>query len=252
MQGTLSAAVILIGDELLSGSIQDLNLMHIAKKLEAKGIRVRETRIVPDVESEIVDAVNTLRSKFDYVFTTGGIGPTHDDITSDSIAKAFGVNNVIQPFIYERIENHLQTKGIEFTAAAQRMAYAPEGSQIIDADQSIVPSYRIGNVFVMAGVPRIMQIMLEDILEKLESGKPIVSQEVHANVGEAEIAAALESIQLAYPNIAIGSYPQDKGSSRSDYRVVFVVRGTDVVELNTVCDQIVLACQRGNFQAIKI
>ncbi|MBX2847594.1 MAG: hypothetical protein KTR16_04690 [Acidiferrobacterales bacterium] len=252
MQDTLTAGVILIGDEILSGSIQDLNLSYIAKHLETKGIRVRETRIVPDVEVDIIDAVNTLREKFNYVFTTGGIGPTHDDITSDSIAKAFGVKNVIQPFIFDRIAKHLKTKGVEFTPAAQRMAYAPEGAEIIDADQSIVPTYRKENVFVLAGVPRIMQMMLTSILDKLEAAKPIVSAEVHANVGEGEIAAALEIIQQAHPNIAIGSYPQDKDSTRSDYRVIFVVRGIESVEIKTVCDEILIACKSGGYQAIRV
>lgn len=251
MQNTLTAAVLLIGDELLSGSIQDLNLSYIAKKLETRGIRVRETRIVPDIELEIINAVNTLRDKFDYVFTTGGIGPTHDDITSDSIAKAFSVQNVVQPFIFDRIQQLLNTKGIEFTAAAQRMAYTPEGSEIIDASQSIVPTYRIENVFVLAGVPRIMQAMLDAILNKLDFGQPILSQEVHANVGEGEIAAALEKIQLAHPEVAIGSYPQDIGSTRSDYRVVFVVRGLNSIELSEVCDQILQACFQGGYEAIK-
>ncbi len=252
MKGTLTAGVLLIGDELLSGSIQDLNLAYIANKLETRGIRVRETRIVPDIESEIVDAVNTLRNKFDYVFTTGGIGPTHDDITSDSIAKAFGVGNVIQPFIFDRIEQHLQTKGVEFTKATQRMAYAPEGSEIIDAGQSIVPGYRTENVYVMAGVPRIMQVMLDAILDKLKLGKPIISQEVHANVGEGEIAASLESIQHAHSDVVIGSYPQDHDSTRSDYRVVFVVRGVELDELNVVCNKIFDVCQNNGYEAIKI
>jgi len=252
MKDTLTAGLVLIGDELLSGSIQDLNLAHIAKTIETRGIRVRETRIIPDIENEIVDSVNALRHKFDYVFTTGGIGPTHDDITSISIAKAFDVENVIQPLIYDRIESHLRDKGIEFTAAAQRMAYAPEGSEVIEADHSIVPGYRKDNVYVMAGVPRIMQIMLDAILDKLEKGEAIISKEVHANVGEGEIAASLESIQLSHPDISIGSYPQDIGSTRSNYRVVFVVRGTDVKELSIVSNEILEACLKNGFEAVKI
>jgi len=250
MNKTLTAGVILIGDELLSGSIKDLNLTHIAITLEQRGIRVRETRIVPDIESEIVDALNALRQKFDYVFTTGGIGPTHDDITSDSVAKAFGVQNVVQPFIYQRIEQHLLNKGVEFTAAAQRMAYAPEGAEVIDADDSIIPSYRIENVFVMAGVPRIMRIMLEAVLEKLNTGKPIINASVHANVGEGEIAHALEQIQHAHPQTSIGSYPQDKDSKISDYRVMFVVRGVEQAEINLVCEKIINSCRQGGHEAI--
>lgn len=252
MQNTLTAAVLLIGNELLSGSIQDKNLAHIAITLEQRGIRVRETRIVPDIESEIIDALNQLRTKFDYVFTTGGIGPTHDDITSDSIAKAFGVKNVLQQDVFDIIESYLNEKGVEFTKAAQRMAHAPEGAQMIKTDHSIVPGYRIGNVFVMAGVPSIMRMMLEGIIQKLKTGLAILSGAVHANVGEGEIAAALEKIQLAHPNVDIGSYPQEKDSSISDYRVIFVVRGTDHTEIDTVCDEILNACHAGNYQAVRV
>jgi len=249
MKHTLSAAVLLIGNELLSGSIQDKNLAHIAIKLEEKGIRVRETRIIPDIESEIIDAVNHLREKYDYVFTTGGIGPTHDDITSDSIAKAFGVKNVVQPDVFELIKGYLDAKGVEFTPATQRMAYAPEGAEIMKATDSIIPGYRIANVYVMAGVPRIMQIMLEGIIGELKSGSTVLSEAIHANVGEGEFAASLESIQLQHPDIDIGSYPQDINSTISDYRVIFVIRGTELQEIKTVCDKILNACQSGGFEA---
>lgn len=251
MKNTLSAAVLLIGNELLSGSIADKNLPHIAKQLEQRGIRVRETRIVPDIEIEIVDALNQLRKKYDYVFTTGGIGPTHDDITSDSIARAFGVPNVIQQDVFDLINNYLSGKGVEFTKAAQRMAYAPEGARIIETDKSIVPGYQIDNVFVMAGVPSIMKIMLAAIIETLETGLAILSESVHANVGEGEIAAALEKIQLQHDDIDIGSYPQDKGSTMSDYRVIFVVRGTDQGEIDLVCEKILAACIAGDYEAVR-
>lgn len=251
MQNTLTAAVLLIGNELLSGCIQDKNLAYVAVQLEKRGIRVRETRIIPDIEEEIVDALNQLRAKYDYVFTTGGIGPTHDDITSDSVAKAFGVNNVIQQPVFDLIQGYLNDKGVEFTKAAQRMAYAPEGAKIIDTTQSIVPGYRIDNVFVMAGVPRIMRLMLADIIEQLDTGLAILNSAVHANVGEGEIAAALESIQLENDDIDIGSYPQDKDSTLSDYRVIFVVRGTDQSEIDLVCDKILAACDQGGYAAVR-
>lgn len=250
MQNTLSAAVLLIGNELLSGSIQDKNLAHIAITLEKRGIRVRETRIIPDIEQEIIDAINHLRNKYDYVFTTGGIGPTHDDITSDSIAKAFGVKNVVQQDVFDLIQGYLDAKGVEFTPAAQRMAYAPEGAEIMDATDSIVPGYRIGNVYVMAGVPRIMQIMLKGIIEQLETGSTILSEAIHANVGEGEIAAALETIQNQHPDIDIGSYPQDKNSTISDYRVIFVIRGTEQQEIQKVCEKILDACDKGGYEAV--
>ena len=252
MQNTLSAAVILIGNELLSGSIEDKNLAHIAKTLEVRGIRVRETRIIPDIESEIVEAINTLRAKHDYVFTTGGIGPTHDDITSDSIAAAFGVKNVVVQDVFDGIQAYLNDKGVEFTKAAQRMAHAPQGAEMIRCDKSIIPGYRIGNVFVMAGVPRIMRIMLDGIIQQLETGLEIHNAYVHANVGEGEIAAALERIQTLHPNVDIGSYPQDTDSTISDYRVIFSVKGTDISELNETCEQILSACLDGGYEAIKI
>jgi len=244
MKNTFTAAVLLIGDELLSGSIQDENLAYIAITLEKRGIRVRETRIVPDLEDEIVAALNHLRAKFDYVFTTGGVGPTHDDITSDSIAKAFGVKNVVQQEVFDIIQGFLDKKGVEFTPAAQRMAYAPEGAEIIKTQQSIVPGYRVDNVFVMAGVPRIMRIMLDAIVDTLKLGNAILSGTVHANVGEGEIAATLEKIQHAYPEVDIGSYPQEPDSKKSNYRVIFVVRGVDQDEINMVCDEIISACTK--------
>lgn len=250
MQNTLSAAVILIGNELLSGSIKDQNLPYIAKELEPKGIRVRETRIIPDIEGEIVAAVNHCRQKYDYVLTTGGVGPTHDDITSDSIAKAFGVANVVQPDVFDVINQYLTQKGVEFTPAAQRMAYAPEGSLIMHSEHSIVPGYRIGNVYVMAGVPRIMRMMLDGVIADIDTGVAIHNSMIHANVGEGEIAAALEKIQHKHPNIDIGSYPQDKDSTMSDYRVVFMIKGTDESEISTCCQEILQACDDGGFDAV--
>ena len=252
MQNTLSAAVLLIGNELLSGSIQDKNLAHIALKLEQRGIRVRETRIIPDIEGEIIDAVNHLRSKFDYVFTTGGIGPTHDDITSDSIAKDFGVENVVQEDVFNLIQGYFDKKGAEFTPAAQRMAYAPQGAEIMPATDSIIPGYRMANVFVMAGVPRVMQIMLDSIVDKLETGHTILSESVHANVSEGAFAASLEAIQLNYPNIDIGSYPQDTNSTISDYRVIFVIRGTNKEQVKQVRNDILSTCDENNYEAVYI
>ena len=249
MQNTLTAAVLLIGDELLSGSIQDENLSHIAVSLEKRGIRVRETRVVPDIHNEIAAALNALRTRYDYVFTTGGIGPTHDDITSDSIAQAFGVDNVVQQDVFDAIQAYLLTKNIEFTSAAQRMAYAPEGAEMIHTEQSVVPGYRIDNVFVMAGVPSIMKIMLDAIVNKLKIGSAILSKKVHANVSEGEIAAALGDIQNRFTQVDIGSYPQEKNSTRSKYRVIFVVRGTDQKIVDQVCDEIYSACEQGGYSA---
>lgn len=242
MKNTLTAGVLLIGDELLSGSIRDENLGHIAVTLEQRGIRVRETRIVPDLEEEIVDAINALRKRYNYVFTTGGVGPTHDDITSDSVAVAFGVENVVQQPVFDLIKGYLDKKGVEFTPAAQRMAFAPQGAEMIYGDHSMIPGYRVDNVFVMAGVPRIMKLMLSAIVNTLEQRSAILSREVHADIGEGEIAAALEEIQMNHPEVDIGSYPQDTGSTRSDFKVVFVVRGTDIAKIDLVCQAIHRAC----------
>ena len=249
MRKTLTAGVLLIGDELLSGSIQDKNLAHIALTLEQRGIRVRETRIVPDDKVEIVSALNYLRAKFDYAFTTGGIGPTHDDITSDSIAAAFKVENVIQQDVFDAIKGYLDSKGVEFTPAAQRMAYAPQGAEMINTERSTVPGYRIENVFVMAGVPSIMRIMLDAIVERLKIGSPIISGKVHANVGEGAIAAALEQIQQAHSNVDVGSYPQERTSRDAEYKVVFVVRGTEQAEVDSACADILAACQQKGYSA---
>lgn len=252
MKNTLSAAVILIGNELLSGSIQDKNLAHIAKTLEQKGIRIRETRIIPDIEAEIVDAVNQLRMKFDYVFTTGGIGPTHDDITSDSIAAAFGVENVVQQNVFNNIQKRFDEKDIPFTQAAQRMAFAPQGSEIIKTKHSIIPGYRIANVFVMAGVPSIMRLMLEGVLDCLDTGMKIHNITIHANVGEGEIAEELERVQAKFPDIDIGSYPQDKGSEFSKYRVIFVFKGTDMNALSSAREMVMNYLNKAEIEAMPV
>ena len=252
MQNTLTAGVLLIGDELLSGSIKDENLSHIAKTLEQRGIRVRETRIVPDIQYEIVDALNALRKRYDYVFTTGGIGPTHDDITSDSIAHAFGVENVVQQEVFDGMQRYLSSKGKEFTAAAQRMAYAPDGAQMIETNDSIIPGYRIENVFVMAGVPRIMRHMLDAIVKTLKLGNAILSGSVHANVSESEIASALSAIQSDYPEVDIGSYPQDIKSTRTEYQVIFVIRGVEQTMIDNVCQKILDACDEGGYSSVRV
>lgn len=251
MKDTLTAAVLLIGDELLSGSIRDENLSHIAVCLEKRGIRIRETRIVPDIEEEIVFAVNQLREKYNYVFTTGGVGPTHDDITSDAIAAAFGVENIVQQEVFDLIQSHLDSRGVEFTPAAQRMAHAPQGAEIIKTERSIIPGYRVDNVFVMAGVPRIMKIMLEAIIDTLDTGEQILSSAVHANVSEGDIAETLEKIQSQHPAVDIGSYPQDPDSQRSNYKVIFSVRGTDQQEIDAVCEKILSDCRAADIDAVR-
>lgn len=249
MKNTKSAGVILIGNELLSGSIQDANLPHLAKQLESHGIRIHETRIILDIEQEIVKSVNELRIRYDYVFTTGGIGPTHDDITCESIAAAFGVELEIQQSVWDLLEQRLSAKGIEFNEIAQRMAKAPKGAKTIDCGTGTIPCYQMDNVFVLAGVPRIMRAMVQCILPELDTGNKIISGKVHASVTEVEMALALYEIQLQYPSVDIGSYPQEKDSPYSKYPVVFIVRGTEREVIANVCDAIATAARNMQKQA---
>lgn len=249
MSNELTAAVLLIGNELLSGSIQDCNLQHIAKTLETRGIRIMESRTVLDIQTEIVTSLNALRSRYDYVFTTGGIGPTHDDITSEAVAAALGVKLTIHNKLDKQLGDYLSNKGVEYNKETRKMAHTPEGAELIQSSHSIIPCYRIENVFVLAGIPSIMQFMLDDCLPYLASGAPVLSKEVHANVREGQIAAALTEIQTQYPQVDIGSYPQETNSNRSDYHVIFVVRGTEEKTIDQVCRLIYEACDNDGYAA---
>lgn len=201
----ITAAVIIIGNEVLSGRTKDANLPFLAKRLNQLGIRLREARIVADVESAIADAVNECRGRFDYVFTTGGIGPTHDDITSASVAKAFGVPVKPHPEAVARLERHYP-RG-EFNQARQRMTLIPEGGTLIDNPVSAAPGFQIGNVFVMAGVPTIMQAMFEGLTHRLVGGAPLLSRTLRTTLSEGMLAAGLGELQVRNPDVEIGSYP---------------------------------------------
>ncbi|NVJ69361.1 MAG: competence/damage-inducible protein A [Alphaproteobacteria bacterium] len=201
----ITAALVIIGDEILSGRTQDANLAYLAKWLNEAGIQLHEVRVVQDIEDEIVAAVNPLRARYDYVFTTGGIGPTHDDITVDSVAAAFGVPVVVHPEAYRRM---LEYYGEEnFTEARKRMTRVPEGAELIDNPVSIAPGIRIENVFIMAGVPKIMQSMLEAIRGELKTGRKVWTQALTVHAPESKIAEGLGDIQAANPETSIGSYP---------------------------------------------
>ena len=205
-----TACLLIIGNEVLSGRTQDANLKFIATRLGEIGIPLREVRVIPDVRATIVATVNEVRAQYDHVFTTGGIGPTHDDITSECIAEAFGVPWEPQPEAWRRLESHYarQTPPGDFNAARQRMATMPRGVTLIDNVISLAPGFTMGNVHVMAGVPRIMQSMFEALAPSLTGGVPIVSRSVHAlGVFEGNIAEGLEAIQKRYPDLDIGSYP---------------------------------------------
>ena len=206
-----TACLLVIGNEVLSGRTQDANINFLAKGLGAIGIPLREVRVIPDVPETIVATVNEVRAKFDHVFTTGGIGPTHDDITSECVAAAFGVPWEAHPEAWARLEGHYAktADGVAaFNKARQRMATMPRGARLIDNEISIAPGFSIGNVHVMAGVPRIMQSMFATLAPRLGGGAPVVSRSLHATgAAEGVIAEGLEAIQKRYPDLDIGSYP---------------------------------------------
>ena len=199
------ACLLIIGNEILSGRTQDANLAHIAKRLNDWGIQLREVRVIPDVEATIVGTLNEVRAAFDYVFTTGGIGPTHDDITADCVAKAFGVPLDEHPEAIALLAKYYPPG--ELNAARRRMARVPRGGDLIPNPISQAPGFRVGNVFVLAGVPAIMRSQLEGARPHLAGYKPVVSGTVSAFMGEGRIAAELEALQGRYEDLDIGSYP---------------------------------------------
>lgn len=208
MSDIVTAAMIVIGDEILSGRTKDKNIGHLADIMTAVGIDLKEVRIVPDEEDEIVAAVNALRTRYTYLFTTGGIGPTHDDITADSVSKAFGVPCEYEPRAYAMLEKSYASRGIEFTEARKRMARMPRGAELIENPVSVAPGFRIGNVHVMAGVPSIFQAMLDNVVPTLRTGAKMLSATVECPFGEGLIGGPLAEIQKAHPDTIIGSYPK--------------------------------------------
>ncbi|WP_274628637.1 competence/damage-inducible protein A [Arvimicrobium flavum] len=208
MSDVVTAAMIVIGDEILSGRTQDRNIGHLAAVMTAVGIDLKEVRIVADEEDDIVAAVNALRARYTYVFTTGGIGPTHDDITADSIAKAFGVPCDYDAKAYAMLAESYAKRGMEFTEARKRMARLPVGSEHIDNPVSVAPGFRIGNVHCMAGVPAVFQAMLDNVVPTLRTGAKLLSAAVHCPFGEGVIGGPLAEVQKRYPDTIIGSYPK--------------------------------------------
>ncbi|MCO4316264.1 competence/damage-inducible protein A [Phyllobacterium sp. 21LDTY02-6] len=221
----ITAAMLAIGDELLSGRTKDKNIGHLADILTAVGIDLEEVRIVPDDEDRIVEALNALRQRYDYVFTSGGIGPTHDDITADAIAKAFGVPCEHDPKALELLGASYAARGIEFTEARKRMARMPRGAEHIDNPVSTAPGFRIGNVHVMAGVPSIFQAMLDNVVPTLKVGKQLLSRTIDCPFGEGTIAEPLAEIQKQYPQAIIGSYPKYQDGT---FWTELVVRARDL------------------------
>ena len=228
-----TAAVLVIGNEILSGRTQDTNLAHLARTLNGWGIQVREARVVPDLEAEIVEAVNALRARHDYLFTTGGIGPTHDDITADSVAKAFGVGIDHHPEVVARFKERF---GTDLNEARLRMARIPDGAELITSATILAPGFRIGNVIVMAGVPSIMQAMMDIVAPKLKSGVRMLSESVRADAREGDIGTPLRAIQEAHPDTSIGSYPFLDENGKPNTNVV--VRSRDAEKLKAAMAEV--------------
>lgn len=218
----VTAAILMIGDEILSGRTQDANLSHIARELNTIGVEVREARVVPDTQSEIVAALNALRARYDYVFTTGGIGPTHDDITADAVGAAFGLPVGFHPEAFALLEAHY--KPGEFTEARQRMARTPKGAILIANPVSKAPGFQVGNVFVMAGIPRVMQAMLTEALPRLRRGRPMLSASIAVHLAEGQFGTGLAAVQSRFPDLSIGSYPFHR---EGRYGASIVVRAKD-------------------------
>ena len=206
-QRSWTAALVVIGDEILSGRTQDLNVAQVASWLNEQGIRLAEVRIVPDDIGRIAETVNALRRSHDYLFTTGGIGPTHDDITVDAMAAAFGVSTIIHPDARRILEDYYRDRPGGLTDARLRMARVPEGAELIPNPHSGAPGVKMGNVYILAGVPNIAANMLEALTGKIEGGRPVVSVTVGARAAESDVADLLRETEDSNPGVAIGSYP---------------------------------------------
>jgi len=229
----VTAGLLVIGDEILSGRTKDKNIGFIAEYLTAIGIDLREVRVVPDVEDEIVAALNALRTRYTYVFTTGGIGPTHDDITADSVAKAFGVPIDVDPRALALFRQRTPT--LELNEARLRMARIPAGAELVENRISTAPGFWIGNVIVMAGVPAIMQSMLDAVSGKLRTGRKMLAETVRADAREGDVGTPLGEIAKSNPDVIIGSYPFFDGE-RPNTNIV--VRSRDADRLAAVKRQV--------------
>ena len=234
MSEIVTAGILVIGDEILSGRTKDKNIGYIAEYLTNIGIDLREVRVVSDDEADIVAALDALRGRYTYVFTTGGIGPTHDDITADSVAKAFGVPIDHHPEVVARFRERF--KGQDLNEARLRMARIPDGAELIQSATILAPGFKIGNVIVMAGVPSIMQAMMDIIAPKLKSGVRMLSDTVRANAREGDIGTPLRAIQQNHPETIIGSYPfmDENGMPNTN----LVVRSRDAAKLDAAMNDV--------------
>jgi molybdenum cofactor synthesis domain-containing protein len=224
-----TAAMIVIGDEILSGRTRDSNMHHLAGELTRIGIDLREVRVVADDAAAIVAAVDAVRATFDHVFTSGGIGPTHDDITADCIAAAFGVGISVRDDARVILQAHYDRVGTVLNEARLRMARIPDGARLIDNPVSSAPGFSIGNVHVMAGVPAVFQAMVASVLPGLTGGAPLVSQSYRINRGEGDIAGPLGALAADYPDLMMGSYPFQRDGL---YGANIVIRGQDAARVD--------------------
>ena len=243
-----TAALVVIGDEILSGRTQDKNVAQVALWLNQHGIRLAEVRIIPDDIGRIAETVNELRAAHDYLFTTGGIGPTHDDITVDAMAQAFGVPVIVHPEARKILEDYYAGRPGRLTEARLRMARVPQGAELIANPSSGAPGIKIGNVFVMAGVPGIAASMLEALTGKLEGGLPIVSVTVGARAPESDVAELLRETEAANPGVAIGSYPFFKDGR---YGANFVIRSEDGVLAKRTGDQLSSKLREAGYEPVE-
>lgn len=233
---SVTAGLLVIGDEILSGRTKDVNIGATAEFCTDLGIELREVRVVTDETEDIVEALNALRTRYTYVFTTGGIGPTHDDITADAVAKAFGVALPINPEARAMLEARWKETGTEVNEARLRMARIPEGADLIVNSVSAAPGFRIGNVHVMAGVPVIMRAMLEALAPTLQGGKKVQSIAIKAAVGEGTVGGPLAQLQAEFPDVKMGSYPQMSNKAR--VMTEFVLRSSDPVRLSAAAAKV--------------
>ncbi|MDY0008721.1 MAG: molybdopterin-binding protein [Bdellovibrionales bacterium] len=234
-----TAAILVIGNEILSGSTQDANIAYIGKHLSLRGIRVMEVRVVADIPSAIIAAVNALRAAYTYVLTTGGIGPTHDDITADCIAAAFETTIDVRDDARALLQAYYDERGVPLNDARLRMARIPAGAKLIDNPVSAAPGFNIENVFVMAGVPKIMQAMLLHVDTMIQGGPPVLSKTVASNQKEGDVAFELGAIQKEYPAVDIGSYPRD-GQKPS---LLLILRSTDAAALDAATAEVAAMVQ---------
>lgn len=237
-----TAGFVIIGDEILSGRTKDANVNALAVRLTGVGITLAEVRIIADDEAAIVATVNALRKTYDYVFTSGGIGPTHDDITCDCVALAFGLTVNYHPVAYKRLGDYYEKRDMPFTDARKRMARTPQGAELIDNIISVAPGFVIENVYVMAGVPKIFRAMLDEVIPTLHHGAILHSISINTDLGEGTISDPLGKIVAENPDVIIGSYPKfdlqpDKKTIKA--QVCLVIRCTDTAKAETVAQSVI-------------